>query len=161
MHTSVSHSPHTGERELLGCHFNSAKSPFLLISATDVLTLTSSWEPSLKGRSVWSLQGLDSISTYTAQASDKRWFIAQNSSCTRIHFPMHFVCLSFSFIYFYVYGCLACMYVCLPCTDNTCESQRGHPIPLGLRLATVVSRDVGSGKRQAPLEKQSVFLTIY
>lgn len=143
----------TGERELLGCSFNSAKSPFLFISAAIVLTLISSWEPSLKVRSVVSLLGLNSISTYVAQASDKRWFIAQNSSYTRIHFPMH--CLFFSFIYVCVYGCLACMYVCLPRTDNTCESQRGHPVPLGLGLATIDSHNVGSGDRGKLIWKSS------
>lgn len=159
MHTSVSHSPHAGERELLDCSFNSAKSPFLLISATDVLTLTFSWEPSLKGRSVWS----HCMALIPYQHTQPRLVTRDGSLPRTAAAPgFTFLCiLFFSFIYFYVYGCLACIYVCSPCTDNTCESQRGHPIPLGLGLATVVSRDVGFGKRRAPLEKQSVFLTIY
>lgn len=101
----------TGERELLGCSFNSAKSLFLFISAADVLTLISSREPSFKVRSVVSLLGLDSISTYVAQANDKRWLIAQNSSYTRIHFPMHFVCFLVSFMFMCMDVLPACMSV--------------------------------------------------
>lgn len=110
VHTSVSHSPPVRENclavlSILPNH-PSCSSP-LQTSSLDLL-MGAQLKSKVCGLTAWPRF---SISSYVAQASDKRWFIAQNSSYTRIHFPMHFVCFLVSFMSMCMDVLSACMSV--------------------------------------------------